>query len=578
MLIRLLRTKLRPYRRLIVLVFALQVVQATANLLLPGINRDIIDKGVAKGDTGYIWAQGAVMLAVSVVALVFTIAAVRVGSRIATSFGRDTRAGLFHQVTGFSQREINTFGASSLITRVTNDVAQVQQLLQMTTTTMLAAPITAVVGVVMALREDVDLTIVLAVAIPLLVGSLGLLIYKMMPAFHSMQDRIDSINKVLREQITGIRVVRAFVREPQERTRFKAENDHLTHSALLGGRLLGATFPISGLIVNLSSVAVVWLAADRIAAGTLQIGSLLAFLTYLTQILFSVVMATFIAAFAPRAIVSAERILAVLDAEASVRVVDNPVRHTPGPVGIEFDNAGFRYPGAEHAVLSGVTLKCGAGQTTAIIGSTGSGKTTLVTLAARLIDVTEGEVRFNGVDVRQLAPEILWQRIGLVPQRPYLFSGTVASNLRYGKPDATDEELWEALTIAQAADFVTAMPGGLDATIAQGGTNVSGGQRQRLSIARALVRKPDLYLFDDSLSALDMATDARLRAALAPQTRDAAVLIVAQRVTSIRHADQILVLEDGEPVGLGAHAELLDTCPTYAEIVHSQLTDAEARA
>ena len=578
MLIRLLRTKLRPYRRLIVLVFALQVVQATANLLLPGINRDIIDKGVAKGDTGYIWAQGAVMLAVSVVALVFTIAAVRVGSRIATSFGRDTRAGLFHQVTGFSQREINTFGASSLITRVTNDVAQVQQLLQMTTTTMLAAPITAVVGVVMALREDVDLTIVLAVAIPLLVGSLGLLIYKMMPAFHSMQDRIDSINKVLREQITGIRVVRAFVREPQERTRFKAENDQLTHSALLGGRLLGATFPISGLIVNLSSVAVVWLAADRIAAGTLQIGSLLAFLTYLTQILFSVVMATFIAAFAPRAIVSAERILAVLDAEASVRVVDNPVRHTPGPVGIEFVNAGFRYPGAEHAVLSGVTLKCGAGQTTAIIGSTGSGKTTLVTLAARLIDVTEGEVRFNGVDVRQLAPEILWQRIGLVPQRPYLFSGTVASNLRYGKPDATDEELWEALTIAQAADFVTAMPGGLDATIAQGGTNVSGGQRQRLSIARALVRKPDLYLFDDSLSALDMATDARLRAALAPQTRDAAVLIVAQRVTSIRHADQILVLEDGEPVGLGAHAELLDTCPTYAEIVHSQLTDAEARA
>ncbi len=578
MLIRLLRTKLRPYRRLIVLVFALQVVQATANLLLPGINRDIIDKGVAKGDTGYIWTQGAVMLAVSIVALVFTIAAVKVGSRIANSFGRDTRAGLFHQVTGFSQREINTFGASSLITRVTNDVAQVQQLLQMTTTTMLAAPITAVVGVVMALREDVDLTIVLAVAIPMLVGSLGFLIYKMMPAFHSMQDRIDAINKVLREQITGIRVVRAFVREPQERERFKAENYELTHSALLGGRLLGATFPISGLIVNLSSVAVVWLAADRIAEGTLQIGSLVAFLTYLTQILFSVVMATFIAAFAPRAIVSAERILTVLDAQPSVRVVDDPVHQTPGPVGIEFIDAGFKYPGAEHAVLSGVTLRCGAGQTTAIIGSTGSGKTTLLNLAARLVDATEGEVRFNGVDVRQLAPEILWQRIGLVPQRPYLFSGTVASNLRYGKPDATDEELWEALTIAQAADFVRAMPGGLDATIAQGGTNVSGGQRQRLAIARALVRKPDLYLFDDSLSALDMATDARLRAALAPQTRDAAVLIVAQRVTSIRHADQILVLEDGEPVGLGTHADLLDTCPTYAEIVHSQLTDAEARA
>lgn len=578
MLVRLLRTYLRPYRWLLVTVLVLQIVQALANLLLPGLNRDIIDKGVAKGDTGFIWSHGAMMLLISGVALLFTVAAVWVGSRIANSFGRDVRAALFHQVTGFSQREINTFGASSLITRVTNDVGQVQMLLQMTTTAMLAAPVTAVVGVVMALREDVDLTLVLAVAIPLLVGSIGFIIYRMTPVFHAMQERIDSINKVLREQITGIRVVRAFVREPLEQYRFRVENEELTKNALTGGRLLGAAFPIAGLIVNLASVAVVWLAADRIAAGDLKIGSLIAFLTYITQVLFSVVMATFIAAIAPRAIVSSERILSVLDTLPSVRAAEHPITETPGPVGIEFRNAGFRYPGAEHAVLSGVSLRCTAGQTTAIIGSTGSGKTTLLNLAARLVDATEGAVLVNGVDVRELAPEVLWQRIGLVPQRPYLFGGTVRSNLVYGKPDATDDELWEALTIAQGADFVREMPGGLDATIAQGGSNVSGGQRQRLSIARALVRKPDLYLFDDSLSALDMATDARLRAALAPQTRDAAVLIVAQRVTSIRHADQILVLEDGEPVGLGTHAELLDTCPTYAEIVHSQLTDAEARS
>lgn len=577
MLIRLLRTHLRPYRTLIVLVLTLQIVQATANLLLPGMNRDIIDNGVVNGDTDYIWRHGGVMLVVSLVALVFTVGAVWVGSRIANAFGRDVRSALFHKVTSFSQREVNTFGPSSLITRVTNDVAQVQMLLQMTTTTMLAAPITAVIGIVMALREDVELTVVVAVAIPLLMSSIGLLIWRMLPAFHSMQDRIDAINKVLREQITGIRVVRAFVREPLEQYRFRVENDELTRSALTGGRLFGAAFPVAGLIVNLSSVAVIWLAADRIATGDLQIGSLIAFLTYLIQILFAVVMASFIAALAPRAMVASERILEVLDTVPSVRAGEHPVTDPPGPVGIEFRSAGFRYPGAEHAVLSGVSLRCTAGQTTAIIGSTGSGKTTLLNLAARLVDATEGQVLVNGVDVRDLAAEVLWQRIGLVPQRPYLFSGTVASNLRYGKPDATEDELWEALTIAQGAGFVRAMPGGLDAQIAQGGSNVSGGQRQRLAIARALVRKPDLYLFDDSLSALDMATDARLRAALAPHTREAAVLIVAQRVTSIRNADQILVLEDGEPVGLGTHAQLLDSCPTYAEIVHSQLTDAEAR-
>ncbi|MDO8391647.1 MAG: ABC transporter ATP-binding protein [Actinomycetota bacterium] len=576
MLIQLLRHHLRPYRRVLVAVVVLQTVQVIASLMLPSINRDIIDKGVATGDTGYIWAHGSLMLAMSAVQLAFTIAAVYYGSKAAMGFGRDVRAALFHQVTEFSAREVNQFGPSSLITRVTNDVTQVQILVQMTCTLLVAAPITAVGGVIMALREDVRLTWVLAAAIPLLMISLGSLIYRMVPTFRRMQERIDGINKVLREQITGIRVVRAFVREPYEMQRFEEGNDALTRTALRGGRLMGGMFPTVMFIVNASSVAVVWFGGARVGTGDLQIGALIAFLSYLTQILMAVMMATFMAALVPRAAVSAERIQEVLGTPSSVVPPAHPVTEVAPMASVEFRAAGFRYPGAEHSVLSGITLRCQAGSTTAVIGSTGSGKTTLVGLVARLFDATEGAVLVNGVDVRELDPGVLWQRIGLVPQRPYLFSGTVASNLRYGKPDATDDELWEALTVAQAADFVQAMPGQLDATIAQGGTNVSGGQRQRLAIARALVRKPDVYLFDDSLSALDMATDARLRAALAPHTRDAAIIIVAQRVTSIRHADQILVLEDGEPVGLGTHAELLEQCPTYAEIVHSQLTDEEA--
>jgi len=578
MLIRLLRTHLRPYKKVLTAVVVLQAIQVAASLYLPSINRDIIDKGVATGDTGYIWAHGGLMLFVSAVQLAFTIGAIYYGSEAAMGFGRDVRAALFHQVTDFSAREVNQLGPSSLITRVTNDVQQVQILVQMTCTLLVAAPITAVGGVVMALREDVELTWILAAAIPLLMISVGGVISRMVPTFRRMQERIDEINRVLREQITGIRVVRAFVREPYETARFEEGNDRLTATALRGGRLMGLMFPAVLLIINLSSVAVVWFGGSRVVSGELKIGALIAFLTYLTQILMAVMLATFMAALAPRAAVSAERIQEVLDTPTSVVQSDHPVTEVDTAASVEFRDAGFRYPGAEHSVLSGVTLRCAAGQTTAVIGSTGSGKTTLISLVARLFDVTEGAVLMNGVDVRELAPEVLWQRIGLVPQRPYLFSGTVASNLRYGKPDATDDELWEALTIAQAAEFVRAMPGGLDATIAQGGTNVSGGQRQRLAIARALVRKPDIYLFDDSLSALDMATDARLRAALAPHTRNAAVIIVAQRVTSIRNADQILVLEDGEPVGMGTHAQLLADCPTYSEIVHSQLTDDEAAA
>ena len=578
MLIRLLRTHLRPYKKVLIAVLLLQTVQVVAALYLPSINRDIIDKGVATGDTGYIWAHGALMLAVSAIQLVFNVGAIYYGSRAAMEFGRDVRAALFHQVTNFSAREVNQLGPSSLITRVTNDVQQVQILVQMTCTLLVAAPITAVGGVIMALREDVALTWILAAAIPLLMLSVGSVIMRMVPTYRKVQERIDDINRVLREQITGIRVVRAFVREPYETARFEDSNDLLTTVSLRGGRLMGVMFPSVLLIINLSSVAVVWFGGTRVANGEMKVGALIAFLTYLTQILMAVMMAAFIGALAPRAAVSAERIQEVLDTPTSVVQSEQPVTEVDPVASVEFRAAAFRYPGAEHSVLSGITLRCVAGQTTAVIGSTGSGKTTLISLVARLFDVTEGAVLMNGVDVRELAAEMLWQRIGLVPQRPYLFSGTVASNLRYGKPDATDDELWEALTVAQGAEFVRAMPGGLDATIAQGGSNVSGGQRQRLAIARALVRKPDVYLFDDSLSALDMATDARLREALTPHTRDAAVIIVAQRVTSIRNADQILVLEDGEPVGLGTHAQLMVDCPTYAEIVHSQLTDDEAAA
>ncbi|MDO8363171.1 MAG: ABC transporter ATP-binding protein [Actinomycetota bacterium] len=578
MLLKLLRNHLRPYRRVLTAVVLLQAVQTAAALALPGINRDIIDKGVATGDTGYIWREGALMLAVSVVQLLFMIAAIYYGSKAAMGFGRDVRSALFHQVTDFSAREVSQFGAPSLITRVTNDVTQVQTLVQMTCTMLIAAPITIVGGVVMALREDVELTWILAVGIPVLVLSIGTVISRMIPTFRGMQERIDQLNKVLREQITGIRVVRAFVREPHETERFERGNAELTATALRGGRLMGLMFPTVILIVNVSSVAVVWFGGNRVNSSQLKIGALIAFLTYLTQILMAVMMATYMAALVPRASVSAERIQEVLETPSSVAAAEHPVTDLPPTALVEFRDTGFRYPGAEHSVLSGVSFQCPAGQTLAVIGSTGSGKTTLISLLARLFDVTEGAVLLNGVDVRDLAPEVLWQRIGLVPQRPYLFSGTVASNLRYGRPDATDEQLWVALEVAQAAEFVRAMPGGLDAAIAQGGSNVSGGQRQRLAIARALVRRPAVYLFDDSLSALDMATDARLRAALAPYTSDAVVIIVAQRVTSIKHADQILVLEDGEPVGLGTHAALLAGCPTYAEIVSSQLTAEEAAA
>jgi ATP-binding cassette subfamily B protein len=576
MLINLLRTYLRPYKRWLGAVVVLQLIGTIASLYLPSLNADIIDNGVAKGDTGYIVRTGGWMLSVSLIQIVCSVIAVYFGARTAMSYGRDVRRAIFDRVGGFSGREVSHFGAPSLITRNTNDVQQVQMLVVMTCTMLIAAPIMMVGGVFMALREDVGLSWLMVVCVPVLVISIGMIIRRMVPQFRLMQTRIDSVNRVLREQIAGIRVVRAFVREPGETKRFEDASADLSATALRAGRLQAMIFPVVLLVLNVSSVAVLWFGAHRVDSGQMQIGSLTAFLAYLIQILMSVMMATFMLMMVPRAAVSAERINEVLTTESSVAPPANPVTTLTRHSEVEFRDVTFQYPGASDPVLCGISLSVGPGQTTAIIGSTGSGKSTLVSLIPRMFDVTGGAVLVDGVDVRELEPDLLWSRIGLVPQKPYLFTGTVASNLRYGKPDATEEELWRALEIAQARDFVAAMPDGLDSSIAQGGTTVSGGQRQRLAIARALIRSPEIYVFDESFSALDLGTDARLRAALRPVTRDAAVVIVAQRVSTIVDADQIVVLDDGAIVGLGRHDELLQTCPTYAEIVESQLAAEEA--
>ncbi|WP_375424508.1 ABC transporter ATP-binding protein [uncultured Friedmanniella sp.] len=578
MLISLLRRHLAPYRRLLLGVVVLQLLGTVAALYLPSLNASIIDRGVATGDTGFIWHTGGIMLGVSLVQIVCTIVATYLGARTAMSFGRDVRAAIFDRVLAFSSRELNTFGAPSLITRNTNDVQQVQMLVLLSATVFVAAPITMVGGIVMAMRQDVGLSWLVVVSVPLLVGAIYAVIRKMGPLFRVMQTRIDNLNRVLREQITGIRVVRAFVREPYETARFDTANAELTATATSVGRLQATIFPIVMLILNVSSVAVLWFGARRIESGQMQIGSLTAFLTYLVQILMSVMMATFLLMIAPRAMVCAERIQEVLRTESSVVLPERPVTQLVAHATVAFRDAEFTYPGADSPVLHGIDLVARPGQTTAIIGSTGAGKSTLVSLIPRLIDLTGGSVEVDGVEVRELDPDLLWSRIGLVPQKPFLFSGTVASNLRYGKPDATDDELWHALRVAQAEDFVRAMPGQLEADISQSGSNVSGGQRQRLSIARALVKRPEIYVFDDSFSALDVTTDARLRAALRRETASSCVIIVGQRVATIADADQIVVLEHGAIVGTGTHEELLADCPTYAEIVSSQMSAAEVAA
>jgi ATP-binding cassette subfamily B multidrug efflux pump len=577
MLYSLLRERLAPYRTLLGAVVVLQFVGVVAMLYLPSLNADIIDRGVATGDTGYIVRTGAVMLGVTVLQVVCSVGAVWFGARTSMSLGRDVRAALFHRVGSFSAREVQGFGAPSLITRTTNDVTQVQMLVLMACTIAVSAPIMMVGGVVMALREDFGLGWILAVVVPALFVSVGFVVSKMVPNFRKMQVRIDEVNRVLREQITGIRVVRAFVREPHEAERFGRANDDLTDVAVRAGRWMATMFPLVMLVVNVSSVAVIWFGGHRVDDGEMQIGALTAFLSYLMQILMSVMMATFMLMMVPRASVCGDRIAEVLDTDTSVPRPSEPVLPDPARRGwLDLEGVTFSYPGAESPVLSEVSLSARPGQTVAVIGSTGAGKSTLVNIIPRLFDATEGEVLVGGVDVRRLEPEALWAQIGLVPQRAYLFSGTVRSNLLHGKPDATDDEIWGALEIAQARDFVEALADGLDAPVVQGGTNFSGGQRQRLAIARALIRRPGIYLFDDSFSALDLATDARLRAALRPTTTDATTLIVAQRVTTIIDADLILVLEDGRVVGRGTHRELLETCSTYQEIVTSQMTAEEA--
>jgi len=548
----------------------LQAIQTAAALTLPTLNADIIDNGVLQGDNGYIWRTGGVMLGFSFVQILFVIAAVWFGAQAAMSFGRDLRRDIFQQVNSYSAREIGQFGAPSLITRVTNDVQQVQMLVVLACTMMIAAPITMVFGIVFAIREDVGLSVIMLVAIPILIVVLGIIISRTVPTFQVMQLKVDRVNAVLREQITGVRVVRAFVREPQEVERFAKANDDLTATSLRAGRLMSLMFPTVTLFISMSSVAVLWLGANRINSGEMELGSVVAYLSYLVQVLVAVVMLTFMVSMIPRAAVAAERITEVLNTDSSVIPPTLPVTALIERGTVDFDGVGFTYPGATSPVLSDISFRVTPGRTTAIIGSTGSGKSTLVDLVPRLFDVTEGSVSVNGVDVRQLDPDLLWGSIGYVPQKPYLFSGTVASNLRFGRPDATEEELWHALEVAQGAGFVQSMPLGLESPITQGGTNISGGQRQRLSIARALVMQPDIYIFDDSFSALDLATDARLRLALQTHVRNAAMLIVAQRVSTIADADQIIVIEHGRIVGRGRHVALIDSCPTYAEIVDSQ--------
>lgn len=573
---RLIRTGLVPYRRALLLVVVLQFAGTVAALFLPSLNADIIDNGIVTGDIGYIWRHGAVMLAVSLAQVLCTVAAVWFAARTAMGFGRDLRARIFGRVGTFSQREVQQFGAPSLITRETNDVQQVQMLVAMGGTMAIAAPMMMVGSIFMALREDVGLSWLIVAVVPVLGLAVGFIVTRMVPSFRLMQERIDEVNRLLREQITGVRVVRAFVRERLETERFAHANAQLTDVAIRAGRWQAGMFPTVMLVANVSTVGVLWFGGHRVDAGQMEVGALTAYISYLMQIVMSVMMATFMMMLVPRSAVCADRITEVLDTRTSVRPPEQPVAALTEPGTLRLEHVGFTYPGAEHGVLEDVCLVASPGETVAIVGSTGAGKSTLLNLVPRLFDVTEGRVLVGGVDVRDLDPEVLWSGLGLVPQKAFIFSGTIASNLRYGRAEASEDEMWEALRIAQAEDFVRALPDGLQAPVAQGGTNFSGGQKQRLAIARAVIRRPDIYLFDDSFSALDLATDARLRAALEPVTRDATVVIVAQRVSTIRNADRIVVLDDGRVVATGTHDELLAGSETYQEIVASQLSEEDA--
>ena len=577
MLGRLLLTYLKPYRGLLTGVLVFQFISVLASLYLPSLNADIIDNGVARGDTGYIWSTGVLMLFISLGQIVASVIATYLAAKAAMRLGREIRNDVFEKVSGFSEREVSHFGAGSLITRNTNDVQQVQMLAMMGATMLVTAPLLAIGGIIMALREDVGLSWLIAVAVPVLLLVALIIVGRMVPLFRQFQEKLDTVNRIMREQLTGIRVVRAFVREPIEEERFRAANTDIMIVGRKVGSLFVLLFPVFMLVLNVTVVGVIWFGGIAVDNGDVQIGSLFAFMAYVMQILMGVLMASFMTVMIPRAAVSADRISEVLASQSTLLPPLEPVYEFPARGTVEFRGATFSYPGAEHPVLDGVTFRAEPGETVAVIGSTGAGKTTLVSLIPRLFDVTDGSVLVGGVDVRDADLPTLWSTIGLVPQRPFLFNGTVGSNLRFGKTDATDEELWRALEIAQASDFVREMPEQLDAPIAQGGTNVSGGQRQRLAIARAIVHQPDVLVFDDSFSALDLRTDARLRQALWRELRDTTKIVVAQRVSTITDADRIVVLEDGRAVGIGTHDELLETSATYREIVESQL-GVEAQA
>ncbi|WP_285136485.1 ABC transporter ATP-binding protein [Microbacterium sp. lyk4-40-TSB-66] len=562
---------LSRYRWLLLALLVFQFVAAMASLYLPRLNADIIDQGVARGDTAFIWSQGSMMLAISLGQITASVIATYFAARAAMAAGRDIRRDIFEKVSGFSERELSQFGAGSLITRNTNDVQQVQMLAMMGATMLVSAPLLAIGGVFMALQQDVGLSWLIAVSVPTLLIAAGLIIARMVPLFRSYQSKLDAVNRIMREQLTGVRVVRAFVRERIEEERFRGANTDIMIVGRRVGSLFVLLFPLAMLVLNVTVVGVIWFGGIQVDQGGVQIGTLFAFMQYVAQILMGVLMASFMTVMIPRAAVSAERIGEVLDSQSTLERPANPVSVFPERGAVEFDEVSFAYPGAESAVVSGISFAARPGETVAIVGSTGAGKTTLVSLIPRLFDVTAGAVRVGGVDVREADLDGLWKSIGLVPQRPFLFSGTVASNLRFGREDATDDELWKALEIAQGRDFVEAMEGGLDGRIAQGGTNVSGGQRQRLAIARAIVHRPAVLVFDDSFSALDLSTDARLRQALWQELPEVTKIVVAQRVSTITGADRIVVLEEGRLAGVGSHEELLQTSSTYREIVESQL-------
>ncbi|MFT0763171.1 ABC transporter ATP-binding protein [Actinomyces sp. F1_1611] len=577
MLLKLLIRYLKPYKWSLLGILLLQIASVWATLYLPNLNAQIIDQGVAQGDIPYIWQRGAMMLGISFVQIVASVGATYLAARAAMALGRDLRDAVYDRVVGFSEKDVRGFGAGSLITRNTNDVQQVQMMAMMSATMLVMAPLMAIGGVFMALRQDVGLSWIIAVSVPILLALAGLIIMRLVPLFRAYQEKLDTVNLVMREQLTGVRVIRAFVREQIEEARFRVANTDIMVVGRKVGSLFVTLFPMVNLVLNVTMIAVLWFGGHRMDAGEIEVGTIMAFMQYVAQILFGVLMATFMAVMIPRAEVSAERINEVLVSPESVLEVESPVTTVSEPGRIEFDNVSFAFPDAEEPVIKNVTFTIEPGETVAFIGSTGSGKSTLLNLIPRLFDATEGTVRVGGTDVRKLALNTLWNQLGLVPQKAFLFAGTVASNLEFGLEGATEEQMWTALEVAQGKDFVSDMNGGLQARIAQGGTNVSGGQRQRLAIARALIRRPEILLFDDSFSALDLATDARLREQLRLNFPDTTQVVVAQRISSIMDADKIVVLDQGRVVGLGRHEELAQTCPTYQEIIESQLSAEEIR-